>query len=200
MTFQNTAGPQKHQAVALCSDHDRSMFYRCSFKGHQDTLYVYSQCQFYTDCDVYGTVDFIFGDAAVVFQNHICEEAHERPAEHGDRPPMRTPESQSTTLGSPPPPTLKAVQGSFKTYLGRPWQKYSWTVFMKTFLDSLIAPQGWSEWSGNFAFSTLYYGEYVNTGGGAGTSSRVKWPGFHVITSAAEAGKFTVGSFLGGSS
>ncbi|XXG81830.1 hypothetical protein AAC387_Pa09g2391 [Persea americana] len=70
VTFQNIAGPQKHQAVALCSDHDRSVFYRCSFKGHQDTLYVYSQCQFYTDCDVYGTVDFIFGDAPMSGQQN----------------------------------------------------------------------------------------------------------------------------------
>ncbi|XXG81827.1 hypothetical protein AAC387_Pa09g2388 [Persea americana] len=206
MTFQNTAGPQKHQAVALRSGSDLSVFYRCSFKGYQDTLYVYSQRQFYRECDVYGTVDFIFGDAAVVFQN--CNIYVRRP--------MSGQQNTVTAQGRSDPnentgisihnsrvtaaADLKAVQASFKTYLGRPWQKYSRTVFMKTFLDSLIAPQGWSEWSGNFALSTLYYGEYTNTGGGAGTSSRVKWPGFHVITSAAEAGKFTVGSFLGGSS
>ncbi|KAJ8471288.1 hypothetical protein OPV22_025631 [Ensete ventricosum] len=93
-----------------------------------------------------------------------------------------------------------SVQGSFKTYLGRPWQKYSRTVFMKTSLNSLIDPAGWLAWSGSFGLSTLYYGEYMNTGAGADTSKRVTWPGYHVITSSSEASKFTVGSFLSGNS
>lgn len=93
---------------------------------------------------------------------------------------------------------LKPVQGSFKSYLGRPWQQYSRTVIMKTSIDSLIDSKGWLEWSGNFALSTLYYGEYMNTGPGSSTSGRVTWPGYHVITSTAEAAKFTVGNFLSG--
>ncbi|KAG4927382.1 hypothetical protein JHK85_053868 [Glycine max] len=32
---------------------------------------------------------------------------------------------------------------------------------MKTYLDGFINPQGWMEWSGNFALNTLYYGEYI---------------------------------------
>ncbi|KAG5042121.1 hypothetical protein JHK87_006036 [Glycine soja] len=87
-----------------------------------------------------------------------------------------------------------------RTYLGRPWQQYSRTVFMKTYLDSLINPEGWLEWSGNFALSTLYYGEYMNTGPGSSTANRVNWLGYHVITSASEASKFTVGNFIAGNS
>ncbi|KAG0458365.1 hypothetical protein HPP92_023522 [Vanilla planifolia] len=71
---------------------------------------------------------------------------------------------------------------------------------MKTNIGSLIDPAGWLEWSGDFALGTLYYGEYMNTGTGSATSGRVKWPGYHVITSASEAGKFTAGSFLSGDS
>lgn len=70
---------------------------------------------------------------------------------------------------------------------------------MKTYLGGSIDPAGWLPWDGNYE-STLYYAEYMNTGTGAITSHRVKWPGFHILTSASEAGKFTVGNFLGGNS
>ncbi|KAL0924665.1 hypothetical protein M5K25_005514 [Dendrobium thyrsiflorum] len=206
ITIQNTAGPQKHQAVALRSGSDLSVFYSCSFKGFQDTVYVYSQRQFYRNCDVYGTVDFIFGDAAVVFQN--CNIYARKPLSGQQNTVTaqgRTDPNENTGISIhnsviAAASDLAAVQGSVKSYLGRPWQQYSRTVILKTNIGSLIDPAGWLEWSGNFALSTLYYGEYMNTGAGSSTSGRVKWPGYHVITSATEAGKFTVGSFISGDS
>lgn len=202
LTFENTAGPQKHQAVALRSGSDFSVFYQCSFKGYQDTLYVYSQRQFYRNCDIYGTVDFIFGDAVAVLQN--CNIYV--------RKPMSNQKNTVTAQGRKDPNENTGIVihnshvasdsnlGGVQSYLGRPWQRYSRTVFMKCTIDGLINPAGWLPWSGSFALSTLYYGEYMNTGSGASTSGRVKWPGFHVITSPTEAGKFSVGNFLAGSS
>ncbi|KAH7519605.1 hypothetical protein FEM48_Zijuj08G0054700 [Ziziphus jujuba var. spinosa] len=203
ITIRNTAGPSNHQAVALRSGSDLSVFYRCSFEGYQDTLYVHSERQFYRECDIYGTVDFIFGNAAVVLQN--CNI-------YARNPPNRT--NTITAQGRTDPnqntgisihnsrvtaaSDLKSNTGSVKTYLGRPWKEYSRTVFMKTYLDSLINPAGWLEWSGNFALKTLYYGEYLNTGPGSFTSNRVKWAGYKVITSASEASTFTVGNFIAG--
>ncbi|KAL3635835.1 hypothetical protein CASFOL_020382 [Castilleja foliolosa] len=67
--FQNTAGPENDQAMALLTGSDRSVFYRCQFEGYQDTLFTQKNRQFYRDCKIYGTVDFIFGEAAVVIQN-----------------------------------------------------------------------------------------------------------------------------------
>ncbi|CAL9048390.1 unnamed protein product [Musa banksii] len=69
ITFRNTAGPAKRQAVALRCNADLAVFYRCSFEGYQDTLYAHSLRQFYRECDVHGTVDFIFGNAAAVLQD-----------------------------------------------------------------------------------------------------------------------------------
>lgn len=205
LTIRNTAGAANHQAVALRSGSDLSVFYQCSFEGYQDTLYVHSERQFYRECDIYGTVDFIFGNAAVVLQN--CNIYPRNPPNKTNTITAqgRTDPNQNTGISIhnckvTAASDLKSVQSSVKTYLGRPWQEYSRTVFMKTYLDSLIDPAGWMEWSGNFALKTLYYGEYMNTGPGSSTSNRVNWAGYHVITSSSEASKFTVGNFIAGNS
>ncbi|XP_074328234.1 putative pectinesterase/pectinesterase inhibitor 41 [Apium graveolens] len=69
ITFWNTTGAVNHQAVTMRSRADMSTFYSCSFEGYQDTLYPHSNRQFYTECDIYGTVDFIFGNGAAVLQD-----------------------------------------------------------------------------------------------------------------------------------
>ncbi|URD84430.1 pectinesterase [Musa troglodytarum] len=68
---------------------------------------------------------------------------------------------------------LASSDGTTKTYLGRPWKQYSRTVSMESFMDSLIDPAGWLPWHGKFAFDTLYYAEYNNTGEGSDTDNRV---------------------------
>lgn len=206
MTFENTAGAENHQAVALRVGSDLAAFYRCSFKGYQDTLYVHSLRQFYRDCDVYGTIDFIFGNAAVVLQN--CNLLARRPlanqqiiytAQGRQDPNENTGISiQNCTVTAAS--DLVPVKTSFEAYLGRPWRNYSRTVFMKSYLDDLIQPAGWLEWNGSFALSTLYYGEYMNSGPGAGTANRVRWAGYQVIKKSKEAKKFTVSQFIEGNS
>ncbi|KAI6694681.1 hypothetical protein NL676_022391 [Syzygium grande] len=90
---------------------------------------------------------------------------------------------------------LASSNTSVQTYLGRPWKQYSRTVYMQSFIDSLINPAGWQIWDGEFALSTLYYAEYNNTGLGSNTTNRVTWPGYHKIN-ATDAANFTVSSFL----
>lgn len=203
MTFRNTAGPSKFQAVAMRSGADQSTFYRCSFEGYQDTLYPHSMRQFYRECDIYGTIDFILGNAAVVLQN--CN-IYVRLPLNGQFNPItaqgRTDPNQNTGI-SIHNYTIKATDelsasgGSVKTYLGRPWQQYSRTIVMQSYLDSLIDPAGWSIWSGDFALDTLYYAEFDNKGPGATTSNRVTWQGYRVIN-ATDAANFTVSNFLQG--
>lgn len=206
ITFQNTAGPSKHQAVALRVGADLSAFYNCDMLAYQDTLYVHSNRQFYVNCLIAGSVDFIFGNAAAVLQN--CD-IHARRPNSGQKNMVtaqgRTDPNQNTgiviqksRIGATS--DLKPVQGSFPTYLGRPWKEYSRTVIMQSSIADVVHPAGWHEWNGNFALNTLFYGEHQNTGAGAGTSGRVKWKGFKVITSATEAQAFTPGRFIAGSS
>ncbi|KAM1279212.1 hypothetical protein ACFX13_032110 [Malus domestica] len=201
ITFRNTAGAIKHQAVAVRSGADLSTFYSCSFEAYQDTLYTHSLRQFYRECDIYGTVDFIFGNAAVVFQN--CNIYPRLPMSgqfNAITAQGRTDPNQNTgtsihncTIRAAD--DLASSNSSTKTYLGRPWKEYSRTVYMQSYIDSLVEPVGWRAWDGDFALSTLYYAEYNNTGPGSNTTNRVTWPGYHVINST-DAANFTVTNFL----
>ncbi|KAL2345438.1 hypothetical protein Fmac_006723 [Flemingia macrophylla] len=200
MTIRNTAGAVKHQAVAVRNGADLSTFYSCSFEGYQDTLYVHSMRQFYRECDIYGTVDFIFGNAKVVFQS--CNMYPRLPMSgqfNAITAQGRTDPNQDTGI-SIHNCTVRAADdlastNGVSTYLGRPWKEYSRTVFMQSFMDSVIDAAGWREWDGDFALSTLYYAEFGNSGPGSSTAGRVTWPGYHVIN-ATDAANFTVSNFL----
>ncbi|XP_027177368.1 pectinesterase/pectinesterase inhibitor PPE8B-like [Coffea eugenioides] len=206
MTFENTAGPQKHQAVAFRSDSDLSVVYRCAIRGFQDTLYAHTMRQFYGECVVTGTVDFIFGDGSVVFQRCTLNARKGLPNQKNTitaqgRKVITEPSGFSIQFSNiSAEPDVLASLNSTETYLGRPWKLYSRTVIMQSFISNAIKPQGWLEWNGNFALDTLYYGEYMNTGPGAGLGSRVKWPGFHAINDSAVANNFTVAQFIVGNS
>ncbi|KAM7279451.1 hypothetical protein ACFE04_006585 [Oxalis oulophora] len=195
ITFRNTASPQNHQAVALRVDSDQSAFYRCSMEGYQDTLYAHSLRQFYRECDIYGTIDFIFGNGAAVLQN--CKIY--------TRVPLPFQKVTITAQGRKDPhqSTGFSIQDSFiyatqPTYLGRPWKQFSRTVFINTYMSGLVQPRGWLEWYGDFGLSTLWYGEYRNYGPGAKLSGRVTWPGYHIIQDVGTAGFFTARRFIDG--
>ncbi|KAL4178893.1 hypothetical protein AMTRI_Chr13g84480 [Amborella trichopoda] len=203
ITFENSAGPEKHQAVAARVDSDLSAFYQCSFKGFQDTLYAHSLRQFYRDCDIFGTVDFIFGNAAAIFQN--CRILPRKPlpnqknsiTAHGRKDPNQITGFSIQFCNISGDPELFPTKNSTETYLGRPWKQYSRTVIMQSYMSDVIHPQGWLAWQGDFALDTLYYGEYMNYGPGAGLGGRVKWPGYRAMGSV-EATNFTVTQFIDG--
>ena len=70
LTIENSYGVGS-QAVAISVHSDRAVFRRCRFLGRQDTLYAASGRQYYADCFIEGDVDFVFGNAAAVFER--CE-------------------------------------------------------------------------------------------------------------------------------
>ncbi|KAK4483721.1 hypothetical protein RD792_010923 [Penstemon davidsonii] len=203
--FRNTAGPEKHQAVALRVQADRSIFLNCRMEGYQDTLYAQTHRQFYRSCYITGTVDFIFGDAAAVFQN--CMIYIRKPMDNQQNivtAQGRLDKRQTTGIVIQncrilPNEELEPEKARFKSYLGRPWKEYSRTIIMESNIDDFIQPEGWLEWNGDFALKTLYYAEFNNEGAGSNTSGRVKWPGYRVINKE-EALKFSIGPFLQGES
>ncbi|PQQ09259.1 pectinesterase 3 [Prunus yedoensis var. nudiflora] len=201
MGFINSAGPAKHQAVAFRSGSDLSVYYKCSFSGYQDTLYAHSNRQFYRECDITGTIDFIFGNAAVVFQN--CNIM--------PRQPMSNQFNTITAQGKKDPNQntgisiqkckISALDANLTapTYLGRPWKEFSTTVFMQSDIGSFLNPKGWTEWVSNVEPpNTIYYAEYQNSGPGSSVEQRVKWAGYKPSLTDTEAAKFTVESLIQG--
>jgi len=158
------------QAVALMIHSDRAAFRRCRFLGWQDTLYASTGRQYYKDCYIEGHVDFIFGNAAAVFEN--CE-IHSR----GEGYIM----AHSRT--APDMPTgfvfyrcrLTGENTGKGVYLGRPWRPYSRVVFIETRMDSHIRPEGWENWRDPKNEKTAWYGEFNSSGPGATAGQRVPW-------------------------
>ncbi|KAL9225404.1 hypothetical protein vseg_001335 [Gypsophila vaccaria] len=206
ISFVNEAGPGNHQAVALRVGADHAVVYRCEIKGYQDTLYVHSQRQFFRECDIYGTVDFIFGNAAVVFQHCTMWARKPMPLQKNTITAQnRKDPNQNTGISihmceTRPTMDLAPVKSTYPTYLGRPWKTFSRVVYMESYLGDHIDPSGWLAWNDTAPVDKLYYGEYGNTGPRADVSMRVKWPGLYVTMSKVDALKFTVAQFIYGQS
>lgn len=201
MGFINTAGPAKHQAVAFRSGSDLSVMSGCSFDGYQDTLYAHSNRQFYRDCDITGTIDFMFGNAAVVFQNCNIRPRQPLPNQFNTITAQGKKDINQNSGISIQKCTFSAYNDSLTapTYLGRPWKEFSTTVIMQSDIGAFLQPVGWKEWvSGQDPPSSIFYGEYQNTGPGSSVDKRVRWAGYRPSLTDAEAGKFTVRTFLNG--
>ncbi|KAL0414771.1 UNVERIFIED_CONTAM: putative pectinesterase/pectinesterase inhibitor 21 [Sesamum radiatum] len=188
--IENTAGPTKHQAVAVRVSGDKAIFFNVIMDGFQDTLYAHTYRQYYRDCTITGTIDFIFGDAAAVFQN--CRMIVRKPMANqacmvtaqGRKERRSTGANVLQNCHIMAEPAFLSTVPPIKAYLGRPWKEYSRTIIMQSLIDGFIAPEGWSVWQGTFALDTLYYGEFKNRGPGSDMSRRVRWKGIQTITPA----------------
>jgi pectinesterase len=189
ITFANSSGPVG-QAVAVRVDGDQVAFINCRFSGFQDTLYPHGEKsrQYYLNCIIEGTVDFIFGWSTAVFDHCtiICKD-------HGY---ITAP---STNEGTPfglvfldCKITGTASAGSY--YLGRPWRPFGKSAFLRCDLGTMIKPEGWHNWNKPEAEKQSFFAEFKNTGGGATTDQRVTWS--HQL-SETEAAGFTVKNILG---
>ena len=167
ITFENSSGPVG-QAVACFVSADRVYFKNCRFLGFQDTLYTSSKQsrQYYEDCYIEGTVDFIFGWSTAVFNRcHI----------HSKRDGYVT--APSTDKGKKYGYVfydckLTAEPEATKVYLSRPWRPYAQAVFIRCELGKHIFPIGWNNWGKKENEKTVFYAEYESRGEGAHPKAR----------------------------
>ena len=176
ITFQNTAGPVG-QAVALFACGDRMYFKNCRFLGYQDTLYTYGKgCrQYYEDCYIEGTVDFIFGWSTAVFNRCTIHSLRT-----GYLTAPSTPEGQAHGYVFYDC-TMTADEGVEGVYLSRPWRPYAQAVYIRCNLGNHIKPIGWHNWGKESNEQTAFYAEYQSTGPGANAEARAPWS--HQLTS-----------------
>ncbi|KAF8022808.1 hypothetical protein BT93_F0350 [Corymbia citriodora subsp. variegata] len=130
---------------------------------------------YYNNCYIEGDVDFIFGNAASLFQKcHVHSVSRGGgfiTAQHRASPSENT---GFVFLGC-------TITGLTNTFLGRPWGPYSRVVFSLSYMSSAVLPQGWDDWGDPSKQRTAYYGQCECYGPGADTSRRVPWS--HVLTS-----------------
>lgn len=173
ITFENTSGPVG-QAVACHVAGDRAVFRRCRFLGFQDTLYTFGENtrEYYEDCYIEGTVDFIFGKATVVFNR--CELRSKRTGGFLTAPATPQGSNYGYVFYDCKLTADEGVEAG-SVWLSRPWRPYGKTVFIRCEMGQHIRPEGWNNWGKTDNERTAYYAEYQCYGKGADTSRRVAW-------------------------
>jgi pectinesterase len=171
ITFRNDAGFTAGQAVAVESRGDRAVFLDCRFIGNQDILFLNSETsrQYYKNCYIEGTTDFIFGAATAWFEGchiHSKKNSHITAASTPQNHPVGFVFNDCTLTGDS---SLHMVS------LGRPWRPYSMVVYMHCYIGQQVKPEGWSNWNKTESYKTARYAEYQNYGPGAATIPRVSW-------------------------
>ncbi|GHT58270.1 pectinesterase [Bacteroidia bacterium] len=190
LTVENSA-EQLGQAVALHLEGDRIIIRNCRISGNQDTIYAGREnCrQYFENCHIEGTTDFIFGPSTCWFEK--CQILCKR-------------NSYITAASTPENIAygyifnqcdISLSEDVTSVYLGRPWRPYAMTLFMNCRLPEGINPQGWDNWRNPENEKTARYMEYNNSGPGAAAAQRVKWA---KIPTAKQAAVYTLENVMKG--
>lgn len=169
ITFENSFGTGS-QAVALLVDADRAVFESCRFLGWQDTLFINGGRQLFKNCYIEGHVDFIFGNATAFFDN--CQ-IHSKGAGYATAH-FRTNDNERSGFVFYRC-RLTGTDTGNGVYLGRPWRPFARVVFLESWLDSHIKPEGWDNWRDPGREKTARFAEYNSKGPGANPKRRVMW-------------------------
>lgn len=171
ISFENNAGFSAGQAVAIRIEADKASFYKCRMTGFQDVLFLSGSKvrNYFKDCYIEGTTDFIFGSATAVFENchiHSKKNSHVTAASTDAAVPFGFVFFHCT---------LTADDSLTKVSLGRPWRPYSSVTYINCYLGKHILPEGWNNWKDAANEKTARYAEYMSTGPGANPEGRAPW-------------------------
>ncbi len=177
--------------MALHVAGDRCVFRNCRIVGDQDTLYLADDHsrQYYRDCYIEGTTDFIFGNATAVFDR--CTIFSKKNSYITAASTTETEPFGFVFLDCKLTADTALAQ---KVMLGRPWRPYAKVVYLRCDLGRHIAAPGWQNWNTTENYKTAYYAEYKSVGPGANVKERVQWA--HQLT-AKEARRYTVERIFG---
>lgn len=169
LTLENSAGPVG-QALAVRVDGDRVTFRNCRFLGHQDTILLNRGRQYFENCTITGTVDFIFGGATAWFERCTLNCLRDGGYITAASTPAEAPYGFVFSNCS-----ITAATPGIRVYLGRPWRPFASTIFLNTRMDDCVRPEGWHNWGQPDREKTTRYSEINSTGPGADTAKRVRW-------------------------
>lgn len=196
ITFANSSG-LVGQAVAVNITGNHVAFKNCRFLGFQDTLYTKGpqddkskeSLQYFENCYIEGTVDFIFGAATALF---IDCELHSKA------------DGYITAASTPAGNTYGYVfidckltneQRASSVALGKPWRPNAKVVYINCDIGEHIRPEGWDNWGKKENEKTVFYAEYKSRGAGGKIDKRVKWA---KILNEEEVGEYAKERVLGG--
>ncbi|KAJ7961864.1 Pectinesterase [Quillaja saponaria] len=159
------------QALALRISGDKAAFYNCKLFGFQDTICDDKGKHLFMNCYIEGTVDFIFGNGKSLYVNttiHVLvEEGFTVITAHARQSP-----SEDTGYVF----VHCSITGTGNgTFLGRAWMTGPRVIFAYTSMDNIVNPAGWTNNFHPERESTVYFGEFKNTGPGSDPKTRVKF-------------------------
>ncbi|WP_324670525.1 pectinesterase family protein [Hymenobacter sp. GOD-10R] len=190
ITFENTTGDSP-QALAMRITADRVAFKNCRFLGGQDTVYTNTNNarNYFKDCYIDGTVDFIYGGARGLFEGCVIYPKTRRDGGSGGYiTAANTPQNQAYGYVFRKC-YIPANRGTTTYTLGRPWgndasntnanRSHNKVVWLSTIMGpNVIKPEGWSSWDAGTNTSVITYAEYKSrdiSGNLLDVSQRVPW-------------------------
>ena len=175
VTVENTGTPERlaathgkeqaGQCVAMKVEGDRCAFFKCRFLGWQDTLYAAGRVgdslarQYFEDCYIEGSVDFIFGSSIALFNGchiHTLSRGWVTAAAHPD----------GEEFGYVFVKCRLTAEKGVTTRLGRPWRPYANVIFAACDFGDILMPEAWDHWWKEFDRDVWRSAEYGCRGGG----------------------------------
>jgi pectinesterase len=171
ISFSNQAGFTAGQAVAVRVEGNRASFFNCKMTGFQDVLFLSGNGvkQYFKDCYIEGTTDFIFGAATAVFEDchiHSKKNSHVTAASTNSIIPFGFVFKRCK---------LTADSAINKVSLGRPWSPTASVTYLDCWMGQHIIEEGWNNWKNSANELTARYAEYNSTGPGGSSQKRVSW-------------------------